>query len=739
MADFSQLIADVQAVIRENGRQLITGPVLQSSLIEIINTINADKQDTISDLDAIRAGALLGATAYQLPPSGIPASDLAAGVQSAIWNASAHGEWAGQVAMFDDEGYFDGSGIDASEVATHAEVDAKYTKPAGGIPFEDLEHSVQVSLEKADNSIQPNMDYDGQIPVYNEDGYIEGSGITPDDLLQKDGTYPDLTAGAVLGAPVPAEFAFRGAPYGGSAVVDTVLGNSVKWNQLIDAADFPSESQNGITFTNNNDGTVSASGTASGYARTAHTYDTISGHIYVIKGSPSAPNQEYGISVSSPSVYDYGSGVIFTANSASTGINIFVQNGTVISGTIKYRPQLHDLSAIFGSGNEPSTVSAFEAWMAQHGFAGLTDFNPGQVLGNAAKNLKTAGFNLWDEEWYAQGGSVRPTNRIPILPNTEYCFRGVKGSYPDVYFDDASGVQIPGTTIYLTGVSNNGFATFTPPAGARFVRFAMSSTYGTTYNHDICISISGPRNGQYEPYVGAIDTIALNLSTLTGIPEGGGSSEVVFPLGLQSIGGVSDWGKGSQALRQFKVVDLGDLTWTYVSGGAYFRTQISTLKVPGISNDIRILCDQYVSTAPQYSGGMPVADNKTICQSKDSSGTTTNLFVKDTGYSSADTFTAAVTGIKLVYELATPVKFTLDHPLPALYETADGGPEYIEGPAGTAPTTAPFAGEIRYSQPQADANGLAVAILDALKAASKISSYTFGIDPETSKPAITIS
>lgn len=38
------------------------------------------KQDTISDLDTIRSGAAAGATAYQKPSTGIPASDLAAGV-----------------------------------------------------------------------------------------------------------------------------------------------------------------------------------------------------------------------------------------------------------------------------------------------------------------------------------------------------------------------------------------------------------------------------------------------------------------------------------------------------------------------------------------------------------------------------------------------------------------------------------------------------------------------------------
>ena len=45
-----------------------------------VDTALAGKQATISDLATIRSGASAGATAYQKPSTGIPASDLAAGV-----------------------------------------------------------------------------------------------------------------------------------------------------------------------------------------------------------------------------------------------------------------------------------------------------------------------------------------------------------------------------------------------------------------------------------------------------------------------------------------------------------------------------------------------------------------------------------------------------------------------------------------------------------------------------------
>lgn len=45
---------------------------------------DTSKQDTISDLATIRSGAGLGATAYQKPSGGIPATDMASAVQTAL-------------------------------------------------------------------------------------------------------------------------------------------------------------------------------------------------------------------------------------------------------------------------------------------------------------------------------------------------------------------------------------------------------------------------------------------------------------------------------------------------------------------------------------------------------------------------------------------------------------------------------------------------------------------------------
>jgi hypothetical protein len=47
----------------------------------------SSKQDVVQDLDTIRRGAELGSTAYQLPNTGIPKTDLSNSVQNSLNSA----------------------------------------------------------------------------------------------------------------------------------------------------------------------------------------------------------------------------------------------------------------------------------------------------------------------------------------------------------------------------------------------------------------------------------------------------------------------------------------------------------------------------------------------------------------------------------------------------------------------------------------------------------------------------
>lgn len=89
---------------------------------KVVKTAIDTKQDTISDLATIRSGAALGATAYQKPNDGIPASDLASGVIPTVpTNVSAFTNDAGYLTQHQSlDDYYTKSEVNA-ELASKAD------------------------------------------------------------------------------------------------------------------------------------------------------------------------------------------------------------------------------------------------------------------------------------------------------------------------------------------------------------------------------------------------------------------------------------------------------------------------------------------------------------------------------------------------------------------------------------------------------------------------------------------
>ena len=133
-------------------------------------------------------------------------------------------------------------------------------------------------------------------------------------------------------------------------------------------------------------------------------------------------------------------------------------------------------------------------------------------------------FNLFDEETILallqydktagdfgqqiSGSNITSKNYISVLPNKEYSVSGASPQANMVLFcyDENKNAIVVGDKGYMA-IANNG-QTFTTPSGCKYVRFYMSSPYGATYNHDICINVSGNKNGTYLPY-GVADRLSL--------------------------------------------------------------------------------------------------------------------------------------------------------------------------------------------------------------------------------------
>ena len=149
------------------------------------------------------------------------------------------------------------------------------------------------------------------------------------------------------------------------------MGRNIEWNQLLDKSEYPATTTiNGVTFTNNRDGTITVNGTATANAIFApigisNPTPIVSGHKFLFISCPSGGslNTYYSDLKDVPgdhSFYDVGTGVIMTAASTVIGLrfNIRVVSGYTANNLV-FKPQLFDLTQMFGAGNEPATPAEF--------------------------------------------------------------------------------------------------------------------------------------------------------------------------------------------------------------------------------------------------------------------------------------------------------------------------------------------------------------------------------------------
>ena len=96
-------------------------------------------------------------------------------------------------------------------------------------------------------------------------------------------------------------------------------------------------------------------------------------------------------------------------------------------------------------------------------------------------------------------------------------------------------------------------------------------------------------------------------------------------------------------------VDLGTLTWTYVSKNSYFYTTelVTVAKVNG-----QAICSAYRTDSKEFD---LVTNNKAVFVNKSNA----NVVLIDTDYTNANELKASLSGVQFVYELATPLTYQL--------------------------------------------------------------------------------
>lgn len=127
-------------------------------------------------------------------------------------------------------------------------------------------------------------------------------------------------------------------------------------------------------------------------------------------------------------------------------------------------------------------------------------------------------------------------------------------------------------------------------------------------------------------------------------------------LGQTVYGGTLDVTSGVLTVTHL-TVDMGDLVWLLAPGATHiWSTGINDKKnitSPPYSNrQTSIICSAYGADSQISISENAMNNCKWLCIEK-------KVFIKDTAYSSASDFKTAVTGQKIVYELATPTTVTL--------------------------------------------------------------------------------
>lgn len=165
-----------------------------------------------------------------------------------------------------------------------------------------------------------------------------------------------------------------------AGTIKSIVGNlqlqssSPERYQLVNKANFPATSTIGgnITVTNNGDGSVTFNGTQTTTKPAVYVFDTftmIGGHKYLMDGVPATGGggDTFGLVVRAMAVgetnntykWDTGSPVIFTGWESENKARIqAIINADSITN-ITFAPQLFDLTAMFGRGNEPTTPTEF--------------------------------------------------------------------------------------------------------------------------------------------------------------------------------------------------------------------------------------------------------------------------------------------------------------------------------------------------------------------------------------------
>ena len=403
-----------------------------------------------------------------------------------------------------------------------------YTKPSGGIPKTDLASDVQTSLEKADSALQEHQDitgkedksnkvteltsestntqypgakavYDELVSVKAENTKLENKVATLRKTLSQNPQVTDTDYEPTLADTIEAPF--EQFEVKGHSEQETTEGKQLlkyPYNET-------THTTNGITFTDNGDGTITANGTA-----TADTYFNmwtwvnkyqLEAGTYILSGgtTPNGTNITGGITDTSGNTISGVSNFVISSNTANAvrTINqdfkiyfyITIANGTTLNN-YTFRPMFNVGSTALPwekyTGGQPSPNPSYEQPVKSCGenvqlFDGVME--QGDIPSATGQNQNA-------------NNCIRSKNYILIAPSTAYIFirEGIITDSVGIRFYDEEKNYLSTENIAVGHSVRT--KTFTSPSNAYYMRF-------TDWTNDLTnkyMLAKGNKSIPYSPY-----------------------------------------------------------------------------------------------------------------------------------------------------------------------------------------------------------------------------------------------
>lgn len=454
------------------------------------------------------------------------------------------------------------------------------------------------------------------------------------------------------------------AKYG---LVEKIVGKTRAWNQLVKNGNFADSSN----WNSSSLGSLSVSGNKAILTATDTSNDVairqylslLQGHKYLISFYMTPKNCDgytrvswNGINISSPmattkDVKTNYSFIYEVEQTATSYCRFFLnRNGNVVGDVAEFENiNCYDITLIFGSGNEPSTVA--EALALLPALGQYNAYDAGSLVSTEVSGVKSVGVNIWDEEWELGGISstsgdnssdstrIRSKNYIPLDLGVEYYCKSVN-TVGARYYDSSKNFISSGN------IANKNF---TPPSNAFYLRFVVLDC--TSYANDIQICLNSYADKTtYHPY----KTNTLSLSETVTLRSGG---SVVDVLDVES-------GIASRNIKQI-CLNVGSEMITSFTNIAYLKVSVSD------SANLSVSGGNFTSTLPLGRTSGTYDDAKyigTICRAEQHA-----FYV---GFAVGTTLAQAQTAMAnhyVNYEIATPITESIDPIIDNFIEVEGGG------------------------------------------------------------------